>query len=149
MTRVDPLGEKANNLLKVLEHPETVNLSVTAICKQAGLSRESYYYLMNDVDYQQRIRSHGLGLAVMSVPKVIRSLIRQSQSNPQACQTLLRLAALGDLDTLRLINEGGGGSPTADDINELKKLTANLEAVYAGQPLDSDKDNKNNHKEQA
>lgn len=76
-------------LLSVLQDEENLSLSVSEICKKAGISRTSYYRFLKDRDFLCALREGGIQTIYGALLQTINSVVKRAKEGSFPHQKLL------------------------------------------------------------
>lgn len=117
--KLSPAGEA---LLAVIAQPESRLMTVTDICQQANISRDSYYRLFKQKEFQAAYYEACRVVSVQAAMPAMQSLAMQAATGDvAAAKMILELNALYAPSANLNITTGQDDTPTLKDILSTKK----------------------------
>lgn len=120
---LEAIKGKKKRLLQVIYDPDLDN--VEAICKKAGISKDTYYRYLKDENFTEAVKLLGIRVFAHRLPMTVRSVLRQSEKGDMKAAKLvleaLQLSGKGNTQTMNVAMHDQP-QPTTLDIDTPEQL---------------------------
>lgn len=110
-------------IIEALANPANKQLSVSAICQLAGVSRQTYYEMFKKPEFVEYYQEFQRSLIKSSVGDIIKAMLQFALSNPKNHQDRKMLLEMATMYTQKTEIEHAG-TVTQEHKHDLTKLSA-------------------------